>query len=244
VKIMHCPQHMGENLARNLATVRELGPLSVGFTELDMGRTDFTDAVIRGLPKHEILAPDRGEHSREVPIALRRGARTTLERVELIRLSRDLPGPGIGNDRWMNVVRFTHRGSPYFHVATHWNAAIQDRATGRMRQNARVEATVTASQLLLTEVGQLIAEGREGWVTGDFNYRVHQKPSFRLWEHSPQACFTELGMTWVDDGLDYLAWTSGVALRAGKRVETIAPGTAGNGSDHPWLVGSFRRTAG
>lgn len=241
MKIMHCPQRMGENLTRNLATVRRLSPLSVGFTELDLGATDFAAALTKGLPDHVILAPDRGQHSREVPIALRRAPVTILERVELVRLSRDIPGPGTGNDRWMNVVRFTHRGHPYFHVATHWNAAIQDRETGKMKQNARVDATVTASQLLLSEVGRLIAEGREGWVTADFNYRVHHVPGFRLWEHSPQTCFTELGMTWFAAGLDYLAWTSGLALRRG--VETIAPGTDGNGSDHPWLVGSFKRTA-
>jgi hypothetical protein len=244
MKIMHCPQRMGENLARNLATVRQLRPLSVGFTELDLGPKDATAALTQGLPDHEILAPDRGEHSREVPIALRRGPATDLERVELIKLSRDIPGGGIGNDRWMNIVRFTHRGHPYFHVATHWNAAIQDPATGKMKKNERVEATVTASQRLVTEVGELIAEGREGWVTGDFNYRVHRKPGFRLWEHSPQTCFTTLGMTWFADGLDYLAWTSGLASRAGKGVESIAPGTAGNGSDHPWLVGRFTRAAG
>lgn len=243
MKIMHCPQHMGENLTRNLVTVRELEPLSVGFTELDMGPRDFTAALTEGLPDHAILAPDLGQHSREVPVALRQGPQTTLERVELIQLSHDIPGPGTGNDRWMNLVRFTHRGHRYFHVATHWNAAIQDPATGEIKQNPRVDATVTASRLLLTEIGQLIDEGREGWVTGDFNYRVHHVPGFQLWEHSPQTCFTKLGMTWFEDGLDYLAWTTGLALRTGKRIETIARGTDRNGSDHPWLVGSFQRTA-
>ena len=241
MKIMHCPQHMGQNLSRNLETVRELAPLSVGFTELDLGKTDLIGTLSAGLSGYQVLAPDRSQHSREVPIALRSSVVTQLERVELIQLSHDIPGPGTGNDRWMNIVRFRHQENPYFHVATHWNAAIQDRETGKMNDNPRVDAAVTASRLLLTEVTQLLEEGREGWVTGDFNYRVHNTPGFQLWEHSPQSCFTKLAMTWFEDGLDYMAWTAGLQLRKNSQVEILERGTDRNGSDHPWLVGRFDR---
>lgn len=242
MKIMHCPQRMGANLALNLETVREIAPLSVGFTELDLGQSDFTDELAAALTTYQVLAPDRGQHSREVPIALRRSPKTQLDGVELVQLSADLPGPGIGNDRWMNVVRFQHRGDPYFHIATHWNAALQNRMTGRVLEGPRVRATETASRLLLTAVSQLREEGREGWVTGDFNYRVHHTPGFQLWEHSPQTVFTKINMAWFADGLDYLAWTPGLRLRKNHPIQVLKRDTENNRSDHPWLVGFFTRT--
>jgi hypothetical protein len=245
MKIMHCPQHMGEGLAAGLRTVAKEHPLAVGFTELDLGPRDFIGELRKGLPGYRICAPDRGQHSREVPIALREGPRTQLERNTLVQLSEDLPGNGTGNDRWMQIVRFQHAGHPYFDVAVHWNAAIQNMRTGAMLHNDRVPATVDAARALLHHVWILQAEGRQGWVHGDFNYRSMNPAEGwnlsddELWQWSPQACFKKLGLRSFETGLDYLAWTEGLRLTADPRI--IERGTSENPSDHPWIVGTFER---
>lgn len=249
MKVMHCPQHVGEHLAENLRTVAREHPLTVGFTEVDLGPRDFIGVIEQGLPGYRVCAPDRGQHSREVPIALREDPHTEFERVQLISLSEDLPGPGTGNDRWMNIVRFRHRGHPYFDIATHWNAAIQDMSTGKMHHNNRVAATVDASRLLSLHLQVLQhGEGREGWVHGDFNYRSMNLAAgwalndSELWRYAPQRVFDSAGLGWYENGLDYLAWTRG--LRRTGDVRVIPRLSAANMSDHPWLVGTFERRDG
>jgi hypothetical protein len=190
-----------------------------------------------------IHTDDKGGHSREIPIAFKKQRRYFVERDRLVKLSNDL-GPGIANDRWLNILEFRRRSMfgrnqfGYFHMNTHWNAAIQDRPTGRIKDVARARAMNLAGARLENEIKRMLSAGREGFVTGDFNYRGEKQAS-EDWYWSPENIFERTRMHYRNVGLDWIAWTNGM-VRLGP-IEVIQPNEGGNQSDHPWLIGNFRR---
>lgn len=249
MRFMHCPQHVGENLEHNAHAVNALHPDSVGFTELDSGAHSGVQTLRRILTQYRVCAaaPAAG-HEQEVPIALRtRGfvsrVFTSYQSTESHRVSPDLPGPGIGNDRHYTVVRLIRRGLPgtsYWrgaHLATHTNAALQG-PRGNVLDNERTRVTEKAMREIEAKLHALIAEGRQVVVTGDFNYRTFHTPDFRYWEYSPQMMFKRLHMKYHEEGLDYLAWTPGLKLHEPVRV--IPASSQLNASDHPWLIADLR----
>lgn len=244
MRVMHCPTHTGENVQFNLNSVNTLRPTVVGFTE--MYRPESVRLAQISLTGYQVCSQDRGGHSQENLVAVKvksplRPFGASVQTHRTVRLSTNIPGPGTGNDRWMNVVRFTHRGTNYAHIATHWNASIQNRNTGlvNIHTNDRAFAMVHAFHVMDRTIAALKVEQREIFVTGDFNYRKYDTPEFRLWEYSPQKLFQKNGLEFFEQGLDYLAWSTGVRLRSDIRV--IPTTDPLNGSDHPWLVGEFKR---
>jgi hypothetical protein len=240
VKIMHAPQHIGEHLDENLAAVGRLRPLSVGFTELDPGKHSAMARVRRALGSYDICTADIGAHSEEVAIGVRRSRFTKVQHVEVVQLHAKVGKLGIGNDRYMTVVRFTRFGRQYAHIQTHWMAALQDRSTGNVNVNGnrRAAAMVVAAVKLEAKIRVLRDEGREVFVSGDFNYRLHAGKQFELWDFSPAAIFERLDMPYRAVGLDWMAWTPGMSL---KEFTVLPKGKRPNLSDHPWLIGRFRR---
>lgn len=234
IRIMHAPSHVGEFVQQECESIKKLSPDVVGRTEMDPGQHSNVPVMRHVMDNYHVLAMDKGEHSQEVPIAIKQQPHVKVESAQTYRLSHSLPGGGIGEDRWMNLVLYTYYDAPMFHAATHWNAAIQDRVTGAVHHDARARAMEGAFHTML-KVLEPITREREGSVTGDFNYR---KPRVaQLWEFSPQALFTALHMKWYEDGLDYLSWTRG--LKQTSPVRVIPQGTMLNRSDHPWLIGHF-----
>ena len=241
--IMHAPQHIGEHLDANLSAVAGMRPLVAGFTELDPGRRSVMPTARRILSRYDVLTDDEGTagpHSQEVAVAVRRGRFVKVESSHVIKLAGKVGELGIGNDRYMTVVRFKRFGKRYGYIQTHWMAALQDRATGNVnvRGNRRAAAMVSAAEKLEAQIRVLIAEGRQVIVAGDFNYRLHKGSEFKLWDHSPAAIFERLNMPYRAVGLDWMAWTRGLRLMG---FTSLPAGKAPNLSDHPWLVGRFKR---
>lgn len=234
IRVMHAPSHVGEFVDQECQSIKQLSPDTVGRTEMDPGQHSNVPIMRRIMDNYHVIAEDKGEHSQEIPIGIKNQGHVKVESGNTIRLSHSLPGGGIGEDRWMNLVLYKWYGSPMFHCSTHWNAAIQDRVTGAIHHDARARAMEGAFNIMLKHLSPIVRE-REGFITGDFNYRSPRLA--KLWEFSPQALFTALHMKWYEDGLDYLAWTNGVKQTSPVRV--IPSGSMLNKSDHPWLIGHF-----
>jgi len=236
MRIMHAPSHVNQHVDSELESIYKINPLSVGRTEMDPGRTSNVPAMRRILHGYSVHTANIGPHSQEVPIGLRMDDDVTDVHSHVTQLSQDL-GKGIGNDRYMTVVLFARKGSEYFHIQTHWNAGIQAKGTGAILNNDRVKAMEKAFHIMVHEASGLIAQGREGFISGDFNYR--RPPIAQLWDCSPQKLYSTLGMHYHEEGIDYIGWTKG--MRQSAPVRVIARGTRINQSDHPWLVGHFVR---
>lgn len=244
MRVMHAPQHVGQNIAHNARAVRALAPRSVGFTELDGGGRHASVSIVRkGLgPLYRLgVARHDASHSQEVPVAVRRTRRFRVTLVDAFQLSDDLPGKGIGNDRWMTIVEYERRGllktRKYVHIATHWNAALQNRETGELLRSDRVRTMAeSAGPLLEVAIRRYLAAGFTVFVTGDFNYR-RPRLGVKLWYWSPQEIFTRCGLAHREDGLDYIAWSRDMRLA---KYTVIRPGAV-NKSDHPWLIADLRR---
>lgn len=245
LRVMHCPQHMLTAVEHNAHSVNAIKPDTVGFTELDAGPSSGITTLRRVLSGYRVCtSPPGAGHSQEIPIALRNGSILGLvlnrySSTEVHKISPDVPGPGTGNDRYVTIVRFSRPFYRAAHVATHTNAAIQNRNTGALLNSERTRVTAKAMSLIEEQVHKLINEKRQVVITGDFNYRTHTTPGFTLWEHSPQLTFRRLNMHFHEEGLDYVAWTPGLRLR--RPVRVIPASTLINASDHPWLVAELTR---
>ncbi len=239
MRIMVAPQKVGVGIPQNLATIKRLQPLVVGFTEMDLGERTFVPEVQAALgPTYQVLSKDIGVHSEEIPVAVRTGPQSEVVRFKVLPISPNVGDDGIGNDRYLVVVRLRHRGRVYVVMHTHTDAVIQNLHTGLMFDNPRVEVTAQAMRTIEDEATAVLADPDVTglWVMGDFNY-LPVDPSIQ-WEHSPQAVFGRLGMQWEHNRVVYLAWSQGIAER--RRVTQILAHTDENASDHAWLVGHFR----
>jgi hypothetical protein len=240
MKIVVAPQKVGVGLRTNLSTLKGEFPLVVGFTEMDLGKSSFVPLVRSTLgPAYTVVSEDVGVHSEEIPVAVRTGLLTSITRFQVLPISPDIGTAGVGNDRYLVVVRFRHRLRTYVVMHTHTDAVIQNQHTGKLLDNERVEPTAKAMQTIEDKAAEVLRDPQVAGlvIMGDFNYL--QVDDEIAWEHSPQKMFTRLGMTWDHDRVVYLAWSPGIAPK--KPTETIPAHSARNASDHAWLIGHFRR---
>lgn len=247
MRVMQAAQRFDDDVAHNMTTIARLRPRIVAMTEMAIGPNDD----VRLSAARKILGPagytvcvgeDGGDHCHEIPVAFREGRVYKIDRVQVIQLSPDLPGDGLGNDRHLTVIRFHNRltGRKKAHAHTHWNAGIQG-PHGNMLKDPRVTAAAAGSRIMEGVLRALLGEGRDLSVTGDFNWRLHDNDAdFHVWEHSPKAMFGRLGLDYVTTGLDWLAWSKRSLRRVGRLV-VLDPGHDGNGADHPWIVARLRR---
>jgi hypothetical protein len=147
----------------------------------------------------------------------------------------------VGNDRYLAVVRFSHKDRGYVVMHTHTDAVIQNQHTGKMLDNERVGPTAKAMQVIEDRARTALEDpGVAGlMIMGDFNYLEVEDAI--AWEHSPQQMFGRLGMTWHSSRVIYLAWSPGLALK--QPTETVPPHSTRNAADHAWLLGRFRSSA-
>jgi len=111
---------------------------------------------------------------------------------------------------------------PHAGVWTNWNS---DRAVKYRRNMRRLEALV---RLLRIRYGADL----DIVVMGDLNY-----PNVRDGRHrAPRQVFTRLGMSWVSNGVDWVAFSKTLRL---VDSQIIPKGT--NGQDHPWLEVELER---
>lgn len=239
MRVMTAPQKIGVGLEANLRSIRRFGPRVVGFTELDPGSRSILPTVRKVLGRSwQVIARDVGSHSEEVAVAVRTGPFTKVLGVRVEEISPNLPGPGVGNDRYLTTVRLRHYGRVYVVLNVHTNAVVQNLHTGTMRENERKRVTAVAMKTVEERAGAAIADPEVSgvFVLGDFNILPVEES--REWTHSPQATFRRLGMTWANTRVVYLAYSKGVEPSVG--VVTIPAHSARNRADHGWLLGTFR----
>lgn len=241
MRIGHFPQHVNEHMEANLNAEATLKVRSAGHTEMDPGGTDFIGMMRRILAPAKIATAkpsDPGKHSREVPIAYRENKFNTVTDHYVVMLSADL-GKGIWNDRHMTVVKWRKgilRKHKWAHIATHLNAAIQDRVSGEMKSNLAVEVTENAVHDIEVEIERLVKNGYEVVVTADWNWRDHGNGT--TWFYSPISVAQRNNMHIYSNGLDHVLWTKGLHLRG--TVKVFPKQTSFNKSDHPWLILDLR----
>lgn len=241
LRFAHCPQHIGQQTTANGVGIRSLNPFSAGLTEMDHGPTTSIPKMKKALGvRYRVHSVDKGQHSQENCLVTRRRPLWVVASTQVVQVSKDL-GPGIANDRWMIVQKRRRNGGnrrKVAHIATHWNAAIQDRNSGIRFDHRRAIAMDAAGRILESTIRSLKDEGYQVVVTGDFNYRV--KGGSDNWKYAPENIFHRQNMRVVRDGLDYLAYTKG--LKA-ENTRVIKAGHGPNHSDHPWIVADLRWVA-
>ena len=239
MKVLHAPQHMFSEIDANLNTIAKLKPVLSSLTEQDAGRKDSVARIKKRLgSKYHVCAAEKGPgHEREVIVLVRKAPGRKIDSVQVLELSKDF-GPGIANDRYMIVVRL--RGplmGKGAHIVTHWNAAIQN-DNGTLNSTPRARAMDRqAGPALDMMLQNLAGEGR--WVTGsaDFNYKM-SRPKALVWKYAPLRIFSRNNIKCMHQGLDYLWFSKHFKL---KKFRVIPAGTAGNHSDHPWLLVNLKK---
>ena len=136
--------------------------------------------------------------------------------------------------RFTNIVRWIPRHAVNAdrgkHFDVHLNAVIQSKRTGGpLLQAARTVQAGIQMRLLQTRIRWAMRRGYDVTVAGDFNYRV--RPGSKVWKWAPENVFARCGLTFVRDGIDYIAYDP-TRWRLVRR-EVIA--REDTGSDHEWL---------
>jgi hypothetical protein len=245
MKVLVAPQKVGTGMPKALASIAHMRPRAAGLTEMDLGKTSKVGQLRKVLgDAYRVLAKDLGQHSQEIPVALRVGLFCRLLSYELLPLSPNVGAAGTGNDRWLAVVRFRLFAWVYVLFHTHVNAVIQNHDPksphfGEILDNDRVDATAKAMQIIEEQAAAALADPKVGGrvlVTGDLNYL----PVMRSleWEHSPQAMFRRLDMEWTNSRVIYLAWGPGLHLSTVNMIPAHSPD---NPADHGWILGRLRR---
>lgn len=136
----------------------------------------------------------------------------------------------IGMPRSATMARVSKGGYNITLINTHLNAAVQSRKT-KAHLSTRIRRVLyyTKSIVILESIihyarlrGDLIV------LTGDLNYRTK---SGGIWWFSPQALFKRCGMSYRNDGLDYIAYSSKFKPSHFNKISQTR-----TGADHPWLT--------
>lgn len=190
--------------------------------------------------QYNILAPDQGEHSREIPLI----TKDKVLHSHLTKVSPDVGGPGTGNDRWLHEMVTQHGSKHYAWLHTHVNAVIQnhDPKSSKylyMLDNHRMHVTADAMVTIEARAKEYLRDSDifAVKVTGDFNIlpviRGQNPADAAAWEYSPQEMFKRLNMWWVNSRVVYYGATKNLMK---VHVTEVPPGTPKNRSDHGRLV--------
>ena len=166
----------------------------------------------------------------DVPVVYRKTLK--VKRIWTRLISHRAQVKNIGMPRAATAIRFFHNNQSYTFINTHTNAAVQNRNTGEPLSTKinRVVEYIAGMVVLQAMITNAKRRGDHVILTGDLNYRV-RRPGATIWQHSPQALFAANKMTYVNSGLDYIAYTGGLVASNFKIIPTTQ-----TGSDHPWLV--------
>jgi hypothetical protein len=241
MKVMAAPQKYNSDIGRSLRSIVQSGAHVVGLTEMDLGSTDKIRMIRRVLGTlWAVMAPDRGQHSREIPILVRLRAWIHVLDHKTIQLSHDVGSLGVGNDRWLNIVWLRVWGRIWVVMNLHTNARVQ-RVDGdfTLIHGPRLSAYEDGMKIFDRELGRVMEDPRVGKrvvVLADFN--MLDKGEGQSWEYSPHKILSRHGMHWVSERVIYASWGKG--LKKTRKVVT-PPNTALNPSDHARLTVTLKR---
>lgn len=133
--------------------------------------------------------------------------------------------PSVGKERWGQWVAVEYGGTEIAFVVYH-PVAGPDALHGKNPDHPLVKRYLAATQWLDATVAYHVTRGREVVVGADC--QVGERLN-RLW--SPRHVFANHDMDWLWEGIDVLAWTSGLGV-AGKEARRVVHDFP---SDHPLL---------
>lgn len=241
--VMAAPQKVGRGLRRSLASIKRSGAHVVGLTEMDLGDRDYLPVAQQVLGRMwKVLARDRGEHSREIPILVHLLPWIKIVSHVTVKLSDDIQGKGAGNDRWLNILRIKVWGKLWIIMNIHTNAEVQrvGHIPHDLVQGPRLDAYLKGMKKLERHIADALVEADGRVVTmGDFN--MLDADDGETWEWSPHQVFSRLGMTWISERVVYVAW--GPGLRAVGKPWVTKANTVTNPADHARLRQKLKRAA-
>lgn len=238
MKIMVAPQKVGTALPHNMMSIKRMGLRAVGLTEMDLGARTGIPVVRRILGKNWFISSnDRGQHSQEIPTAVRTGMFCHVLHHKTVALSPNVGTAGVGNDRWLNITYFKRFRKTYVIFMVHTDAVVQSHQTYHMLDNHRTRVTERAMKIIEEEAYHVLHEPDVTglFILGDFNIIPIGEGKSVSW--GPHMMFERLHMRYDNSRVVYLAW-AGVKLNG--VVNEIPAHSDSNWSDHGWLVGDFR----
>jgi hypothetical protein len=235
----------GDQLEQGLRFAKSKGFGVMSNTEMDpSGANTNIDLLNKVMgPGYSIHSRRLSEHSQECPITLRKAPQVTTGRFNLTFLSRDLPGPGLGNERWLAELWFTFGKTQYVVFATHYVAAVQ-RTNGDMSLitgTNRWPAFQHNVERTEARVNEVISVNPDIPVVlmGDLN--MMPEGEGRTNPSSPHRMFKRLGMKYVNERVIYIAYRN---MHLDKQ-QAWKPGTPGWPADHAllkaWLTPTPRK---
>lgn len=181
-----------------------------------------------------------GVHSAEIPLIFRRGLRARLISFELLPFTENVPGKGLGNDRYVSVTKVRVWGRYWTIFGLHFNAVIQNhdfhsKGYGDFLDIDRWHVTKAAMPQLAARIRDAKLDSDAVLVGGDTN-------TLPVGEGltDPDSIYVilhELGFRTTNERVTLMAaW--GAELES---KEVYPPGKHGWGSDHAAIKGRFRR---
>lgn len=175
------------------------------------------------------LAADSGSHGRrELAIYVRRGIKVAYW--FMLKASDDT-GRGVSHDRWILVGRLRINGEPVTAIATHYNAAIHDHASGRVKDSRGAREATEHGEVLAGVIREELGAGRTVVCGADFNWPIRTDG----WSASPAALTKRFGMGLVGRGIDGLLYDRKRWALVRSRIIRLP------GSDHPGVVAVLRK---
>lgn len=239
IRFMVSPMKVGHGITSSLKFIKRQRPRVFSMTEMDLGKRTELGAVrsVFG-DKASIFSKDKGGHSQEIPIVLRRVPWVRVVRFDLFKLTKD-GGPkvgGMGNDRWLARLEFKKWRKTHVYYATHTNAGVQHVAGGP-DEGKLLKSDVASARWLAYEdqmrqielyLTRDIADPRIDVVSlgGDLNMLPIKDGLTE--KHSPHQTFKRLKMEYVNTRVVYFA-THGARIKSHK---FFPPGRNGWLSDH------------
>lgn len=242
MRFVVAPMKDGTSTESSLRFLRKLRARVYTLTEMDLGQTDNVGLAQRvfGRLYHAYFNRDLGAHSAEIPLLLRRLGAKVLH-FKLIPLSPAVPGGGVGNDRYLSVLRFRVWGRVWTVLGTHIDARIQNHdpkspVYGNFFLNQRWYVTQKAVEIIENEIVEAKRVSDAILFGGDTN--VLPVGEGLTHPNSPLVMLKRQGFA------RYYSRVTTVAVWGStfRSVPTVyPPGKGGWGSDHAAVVAHVNR---
>lgn len=249
MRVMVAPMKVGQQTGQGLRFVKDKAPLVSSLTEMDAGRSNRWINMAKEVfgSGYRVYSKDIGVHSQECPVIIKRRPNVSVEAFQVWPISPDVGEVGLGNDRYLAMLRFKCWRRTYVLFATHTNAGVQDvigkpghPPTFDIRDNQRWKVSIPAWAEIERKVGEAILDPRVSGVLlqGDFN--IMPEGEGRTNPYSPHLVCQRLGMKYHNERVVWQCWWG---LHPVKPFRVYPPGKGGWPSDHAAFLGTFRRSS-
>jgi hypothetical protein len=246
MRIAQMSGHEGQGVPQICAFIKAHNIDVAGLTEMDLGSFDRVAEIRKGMgSKYSTYALNKGKHSSEIVLVVRKRVMWRTTDVNLTALSDDIPGRGTGNDRWLlEVVRKRRIGSrTHVHLLTHLNAGIQNPDTGVIHHNdPKTLANLKSMTIIRNRVVTRNMQGHGVTLQGDFNVkRMPNVATFEDWKYLPDN-FLSKQLKGISNRLDWILFNNKFKIDTKPTSTFIVPANSPtNPSDHDIIVTTLVR---